>query len=446
MKKFSLKKIIAIIAICLVVIISAGLVVKFVFFNNGNDYRVNAKEIEYNKTFGVDFKQEYPSENLLAINTKNAPFAYADTSLFSGKRITKIDIPVSEVISKDAKQYFTIYTVKSNLVKVDGSVSINDCAQYKIYIPESEITSVKLNKWISIDLSSYFIFVEEDETLAFFNFEDPVICGYSNTAGYDYIYNLSDKGQEEKDKSILMEVYTDDLPNLSGKKASVIGDSISTFEGVSNNVEMNSTIGENRVHYPRQDYRDIDSADKTWWGRTINSTGMDLCVNNSWSGSRVFNNDGAAYQTRCTELHNNQGEQPDVIFVYMGLNDFAGEVPIGSFKKLSKVYKNNAYIEPTNFAEAYAIMIHKMKERYKNADIFVMTSPVIGRKYMPELLGEYNQVMIDVANYFECPIIDLANYKAYSYVDCTVDGSHPNQRGMDIMADLLVRSLKAYYA
>ena len=87
-----------------------------------------------------------------------------------------------------------------------------------------------------------------------------------------------------------------------------------------------------------------------------------------------------------------------------------------------------------------------MKERYKNADIFVMTSPVIGRKYMPELLGEYNQVMIDVANYFECPIIDLANYKAYSYFDCTVDGSHPNQRGMDIMADLLVRSLKAYYA
>ena len=72
---------------------------------------------------------------------------------------------------------------------------------------------------------------------------------------------------------------------LGGKRISILGDSISTFPGYSNNPEYNSSIGGNALWYKGDNY--ITDVNETWWMQTINRTGMILNVNNSWSGDTV---------------------------------------------------------------------------------------------------------------------------------------------------------------
>ena len=75
---------------------------------------------------------------------------------------------------------------------------------------------------------------------------------------------------------------------LKGKTLSALGDSISTFNGVSNTTAAettNSTIADGRWYYPAPE---VSTVDMTWWMQTANALGMKLLVNNSWSGSYIF--------------------------------------------------------------------------------------------------------------------------------------------------------------
>lgn len=251
-------------------------------------------------------------------------------------------------------------TPNEKTVKVGGVYTNGEYSSYKVYLPKEELTSTTVEKWITVDLSDQFIYVGEDETLAFMSPTDPVICCYAQISKYNFIYDLGKAGRSQTAQSIFYGIYTDEMPDLKGKNISILGDSISTFSGISNNAsETNSTIGSNAIFYPNAQ---IDKASETWWSQSANATGMNVLVNNSWSGSRVLNNGGAAYQTRCTQLHDdtgsNKGTNPDVIAVYIGINDFNGGNAIGSFSSVEEIYtEENGYIVPENVAQAYAIMI-----------------------------------------------------------------------------------------
>ena len=65
--------------------------------------------------------------------------------------------------------------------------------------------------------------------------------------------------------------------SFAGKKVSILGDSISTFEGVSNNTAYNSTIGGNWIYYT--DGLHGVSLHDTWWQQIIDTLDMELCVN-----------------------------------------------------------------------------------------------------------------------------------------------------------------------
>ena len=406
-------------------------------------------ETQYNETFGANFKEDFPIEKLpLRDSMPVAPYAYTDTTLFSGKKITKIDAPVGTVKAVDANQYFTLWVVKSETVKVGGDVTSKEYRQYKVYIPETELTSTTVNKWITIDVSDLNIYVGADETLAFMKSDDPVICCYANGRLHDFIYDLTKAGKEQVSQSIYYGIYTEDIVDLEGKTLSILGDSISTYSGISNDATTtNNTIGSNAVYYPKAD---IDSANETWWKQTADYTNMDVLVNNSWSGSRVLNNNGAAYLDRCVQLHDNTGSNtgtnPDVIAVYIGINDFNAGLNCGEFKELSDVYtEENGYITPQSFAEAYAIMIHKMTERYADSKIFIFTLPANGTNKYTALLDDYNEEIRKIAEYFDCYLVDIAAIEGYEYANYTNDGLHPNETGMDLITDYFVRMLKAVY-
>ena len=76
---------------------------------------------------------------------------------------------------------------------------------------------------------------------------------------------------------------------------SILGDSISTCEGISDNIKYNPTLSSNQSRYYANDvaYSSteatlcLDSWKDTYWGQTINDLDLELLVNNSWRGTKV---------------------------------------------------------------------------------------------------------------------------------------------------------------
>ena len=129
-----------------------------------------------------------------------------------------------------------------------------------------------------------------------------------------------------------MQAEAKEISEYAGKKVSILGDSISTYSGVSNNTSYNSTIGVNKGYYGNSSFGGFTQSD-TWWQQVLDVLDMDLLVDNAWGGACVMNarpeqdNVGAnsvGYGDRCVNLHNDKtGETPDVIFVFKGTNDFS---------------------------------------------------------------------------------------------------------------------------
>ena len=104
---------------------------------------------------------------------------------------------------------------------------------------------------------------------------------------------------------------------------SILGDSISTYEGY--NPEGYS------VYYygPWLYQNEMTSVYDTWWAKTNQALRAYLCINNSFSGSRVTGGQfpSASSRERTSALHK-EPYSPDIILVYIGFNDFGGGVPV----------------------------------------------------------------------------------------------------------------------
>lgn len=238
---------------------------------------------------------------------------------------------------------------------------------------------------------------------------------------------------------------------LSGKNLSILGDSISTYEGYSNDAtNTNDTIGDNAIYYMSGD-NIITTVDKTWWKKVAIDTGMNILVNNSYSGSKVYEEaESAGYKTRTENLHDNTGDndgtEPDLIAIYIGINDFDNGVELGEYSIdiYNKLIINNmdgtfAYNAPTNFTEAYIVMIHKIINRYKNADIFCFTFVPNGVNKDYVLLEKYNDAIRKIAKQYNIDIVDLYNDSGintsnYNSFNGDLNGLHPNVEGMDAIA------------
>ena len=217
---------------------------------------------------------------------------------------------------------------------------------------------------------------------------------------------------------------------LKGKRVSFIGDSISTYEGYSNNVAYNPTIGENAVYYngTRKGFTDPS---ETWWMQTVRDTGMELCVNNSWSGDRVTKRG----IERAKQLHNAQGEKPDVIVVYLGINDF-----------------RNAVTE-ANFKSAYDEMIRGMKETYPEADVYlctlVYTSNVSNPSVRPPNVVKFNAIISELAEKYQASVVDLYNGTGITWKNMKEhmadETLHPNYKGMDMITECVLAALAENY-
>lgn len=262
----------------------------------------------------------------------------------------------------------------------------------------------------------------------------------------------------------------DEANALYGKKISFLGDSITSFEGYSNNAKVfNSTMGRNNAGYGKPGYGDdLASVNDTWWMQTVNNLGASLLVNNSSGGSRVSLDHSELYNPasykdiRCLNLHDDTNPNdpldtnyvidPDIIVIYLGVNDWnTSWWTIGTFEGvnfdtlITQSGTSYTYKEPQSFAEAYAIMLHKITTRYSDADIFVgnlpsgfasLTDPSKHNEIISKLAEKFGATLID----FNSTEISGTQYRSYTF-----DGMHPKKQGMTIMANKATETIKAKY-
>lgn len=235
--------------------------------------------------------------------------------------------------------------------------------------------------------------------------------------------NNDNKEIQTKIKTTIIEKQ----PDLTTKTISFLGDSITTYEGYSNDcINTNSTICENRIYYKGYNY--IQDVNDTWWKQTVNNTGLNLLVNNSFSGDRVV----LKGQIRNQQLHDDTGEiiiNPDIIVVYLGINDFIKNVPTDEF------------------GLAYETMIVTMKSTYPNADIFLLNLLPNTTTLRPESeLIEYNKYISFVADKFNATLVDINTQSEINIGTCNTHMAdikclHPNKDGMTAMANVVTTSI-----
>ena len=243
------------------------------------------------------------------------------------------------------------------------------------------------------------------------------------------------------------------------KTISILGDSISTYTDVSCGAaadHSNDTIRENALYY-RPGTWGVYLED-TWWNKAFSRLGLDLLVNNAWSGSCLlkprFGTVGA-YADRCVQLHNSYtGKEPDYIAIFMGTNDYSyfgntlGTAEAIDYQSLVvETPGGTVYREPATSCEAYAIILDKIRNRYPNAQVFCMS-------LLPRREGNsdgwtqpiaFNQSLASIAARFGCTFVDLytngISPEGEIFDRYFADGRvHPGTLGMEFIASRFAES------
>ncbi len=230
-----------------------------------------------------------------------------------------------------------------------------------------------------------------------------------------------------------------DIKKYKDKKISILGDSISTFEGVSMPKDASFYDAQNKL------LSNVITVCDTWWGQVINQLQAKLWVNNSISGSTVTFHPSYEIESygcsdeRTSSLHKD-GINPDVIIVYLGTNDWGAGV---------KVFDENNFDDLNVFFNAYVKMLKKIKQNYPDAEIWCVT---LGKSRcsaksdfeFPYCINgrhieEYCKAIKRCAKENGCFTINLLSGDT---VYDTIDGFHPNVGGMTTIANAVLNQLK----
>lgn len=366
------------------------------------------------------------------------------------------------------------YYNDKNTIKIVGNIAEAPAENTKGVEPETDIYA---NVWFKVkdgvNTSNIDDLTFEMKNLIFCDWDEEEI---TNVKAWDFKYI----------------VVKDDLELLrtaiSGKNLSILGDSISTFGNYSNGAAAETTnrnISRNEAWYDisvSSKENRLDDVNKTWWMSTANSTGLNILVNNSYSGDQV----ARFGMERALQLHDdtapNAGTEPDIIAVFMGINDLRYNYGLGEYSEdlYNTVIQYNGdgtYFykgidvgeslytfggEKGNaenrmpFAEAYIAMVHKIITRYKDAKVFLFTLlPTDSQVSNVGDIEKYNNIIRAVASHYsqdDVHLVDLYkdsgitidNISMYD-TEAVGDRLHPNAAGMRLIKNTFINALKEQY-
>ena len=461
----------------------------------------------------------------------SGPFAYADVFGVSNGTLKSITVPVRSTEAPNAAGNFTMTIVK--VKNTTSGISGAPLATYVIEIDPYEhglvaAKQTSVYKKIVVDLTSYNIVLGADETVAIgkngdsivpamLNHDDatkeplasinemfPQALGMFRMVGanngqaktneasicFDFEIERTYESQAAIDKLLADETYYKNavaaLKELyRGKKVSVVGDSISTFVGISSNTDYNLTLSTNSAkgeYYPTWDATTSDFT-KTYWGKVINDLEMSLCVNNSMSGAFVTGSEKRpAFPKIATQLHQDNGTasdrtddtNPDVVLVFFGINDIDDKnASVGSLYTMLNTANGKtdeekieawfagvlASLEANGgkprdkydyFDEAYALGLYLMMQEYEGVEVYCFTHVW---NYTDGLtrakINSYNRVIKALANYFGATVVDqngeLAEYtenNSYTHTSLREDVAiHPKSSGHALIGKLVLKTM-----
>lgn len=375
-----------------------------------------------------------------------SPFALIN-DIFGGKIITSISFVFSKyadnINENSSNLNVPIYIVKSDFTTKQSECTVENGKKIILDFT-GKLAGVKQGDTVTAD--NLNIRVESDETLAFGDSSMTVLPAYTmNSPKHGFKGKIFENNPPSWDsRSLTFKITGYPIPN-DNPYISFLGDSISTYSGYSNNVSYNSTIGNNAVWFPNNNYTGANMAvAETWWQRTVTQTGYNLCVNNSWSGSVV--KDAQTFNVRARNLHDNNGNKPDIIVMFMGVNDYAANTAVGSCDGTTPPES------PVDFSGAYAKTVANIKDAYPDAQVFCCTFLPDRKRFSGGANGSnisetaYNDAIRTIARNMDCRLIDLYNdcgITADNIATYTVDRLHPNSAGMGLIANTVVSAITA---
>lgn len=230
-----------------------------------------------------------------------------------------------------------------------------------------------------------------------------------------------------------------------GKSIAIMGDSISTYNGIS---ETDPNL--RGAYYP---HGDLNSSEYMWWDIVRRKCTFDNITGISAISSSAYVDEGndeappAYTQSRVNRLGENG--IPGVIFLALGTNDcfsIMAKTYDGEYDdaELMRQYKNTGF--------ALALLIKRLRIAYAYAKIVILIPKFCNYNntdgaFTPKNYFKVCNEIKDVATSLGCYVIDLrecgiteellqlaGNYHTY-------DGIHPNKDGMNDIADYIIRSL-----
>ncbi len=234
---------------------------------------------------------------------------------------------------------------------------------------------------------------------------------------------------------------------LAGTTFSILGDSISTFQGF-------NPIGY-YAFFP--DNGEVADVQETWWQKVADDLELTLYANGSSSGATVAGDSTGAEdpQCGCNELRTNdlsgpEGACPDRIVIFLGTNDMLKAVPMGDNDGTGLV--EEGMVE--NFSDAYTLMLDKVQANYPLAEIFCCTLLPVGdygtkTPYVEFVNGaeltskDYGEAIDRIATSRGHTVIDLndCGVTIENLHEMTSDGVHPTTEGMSCIAEAVKEAL-----
>lgn len=210
------------------------------------------------------------------------------------------------------------------------------------------------------------------------------------------------ESQEKK-----LEVY-------EGKSAAFVGDSITNGVG-------------------------LESQASVYWILLKNKINLGMVNNYGINGSSVSTKGTKGLEKTPLAIRVDAIPKHDMIFIFMGTNDFGGSVPLGTMEDKTDI----------SFYGAYNFVLDRLQTKYPETKIVIITP--IQRYSMTEnklglTLDVYVDAVREIAQAHDLPVIDLYTEMADVFTEANVekympDKIHPTEEGHVLMEEVIEKWL-----
>lgn len=228
---------------------------------------------------------------------------------------------------------------------------------------------------------------------------------------------------------------------FKGKTFSILGDGTTTLSGY---------LPTDCVSWYNGSNAEVEELSDTFWGKFIANTGMELVVNNSWSGSKlVYDGTNAnSFMAGDARIHKLGNNAPDYIFVMCGKNDIASETTLGEFTPELVNLEDIQDTDLDNFASAYKVMLQRLMTKFPNTKIVVLWYHNMGSCPTIEapnyaIQYQFAEVAEKTAKFYGCQWIDLrkSGINMVNNVELDVE-NHPTKAGHKLYYQYIIQELR----